>query len=258
MVTSGGGTPRFAHHEPGVHVNNKTKTIAIAAVASLAVLATLGEAGSSGDGEASAPAQSAAADESAASEEAAPAASSWYTETYGTFETLTKKGKGDGIIKLPADAEVGVVTAVHKGSANFSLSVLDETNQPTGDLLVNTIGNYKGTTAYGFSALGNPGVKIQVTADGSWSVKVAPVSSAPTLTIPAKGTGDKVFLYDGGAADWNVVHKGKSNFALIQYSSDIMPNLAVNEIGNYKGQVPMSAGPSVVDISADGAWSFSE
>lgn len=252
-------------------MKNKTKTIAIAAVASLAVLATLGEASSSGDGESSAPAasvaaegsaapaeESAAPDESAASEEAAPAASSWYTDTYGTFETLSKKGKGDGIIKLPAGAAYGVVTAVHKGSSNFSLSVLDEGNQPTGDLLVNTIGNYKGTTAYGFSALGNPGVKIQVTADGSWSVKVTPVSSAPTLTLPTKGTGDKVFLYDGEAADWNVVHKGKSNFALLQYSSDLFPNLAVNEIGNYKGQVPMSAGPSVVTVSADGAWSFSE
>ena len=147
---------------------------------------------------------------------------------------------------------------MHKGSANFSLSVLDEGNQPTGDLLVNTIGNYKGTTAYGFSAFGNPGVKIQVTADGAWSVQVAPVSSAPLLSLPAKGAGDKVFVYDGGAADWNVAHKGEANFVVVQRSSEIMPNLAVNEIGNYKGQVPMSAGPSVVIVTADGAWSFSE
>ncbi len=243
----------------------KTKTIMIAAVASLAVFATLGEAGSSGDGESNTSASSGAAEGSAtdegdstSSEEGAAAASSWYVDSYGTFETLTKKGEGDGIIKLPAGAAYGIVTAVHKGSSNFSLSVLDEGNQSTGDLLVNTIGNYKGTTAYGFSSLGNPGVKITVTADGAWSVKVAPVSSAQTLTLPTKGTGDDVLLYDGGAADWNVVHKGKSNFALIQYSSDIMPNLAVNEIGNYKGQVPMSAGPSVIKVSADGAWSFSE
>lgn len=249
-------------------MKNSLKNISIAAVASLALLATLGEASSSGDGESSAPAaagaSSAPAEESAAAEagettdEAAQASDAWYADNFGMFDTLTKKGKGDGIIKLPAGAAYGVVTAVHKGSSNFSLSVLDDGNQPTGDLLVNAIGNYKGTTAYGFSALGNTGVKLQVTADGSWSVKVAPISSAPSLTLPTEGTGDKVFLYGGAAADWNVVHKGKSNFALIQHSEDIMPNLAVNEIGNYKGQVPMSAGPSVVIVSADGAWSFSE
>ncbi len=252
-------------------MKNATKNIAIAAVASLALIATLGEASSSGDAESSAPAassaaegsaapaqDSAASDESTGGEEAAPATDAWYSDTYGSFDTFSKKGKGDGIIKLPAGAEYGVVTAVHKGSSNFSLSLLDDGNQSTGDLLVNTIGNYKGMTAYGFASFGNPGVKIQVTADGTWSVKVEPVSSAPALTLPAKGDGDKVFLYDGGAADWNIVHKGKSNFSVIQYSSDIMPNLAVNEIGNYKGQVPMSAGPSVVIVSADGAWSFSE
>ena len=273
MVGRGGDRPVLVHQR-GPQVKNATKNLAIAAVTSLAVLATLGEASSSGDGATSAPASAAAGDassappeESAAGEasepaeesaEAAPAADAWYTDTFGTFDGATEKGKGDGIVELPAGAAYGVVTATHKGKSNFSLSVLDAANQPTGDLLVNTIGNYKGVTAYGFLGFGEPGVKIKVTADGAWSVQVEPVSTAPALTLPAEGKGDSVFLYSGGASDWNVTHKGKSNFVLLQTSDDIMPNLAVNEVGNYKGQVPMGAGPSVVRVTADGTWSFSE
>jgi hypothetical protein len=33
-----------------------------------------------------------------------------------------------------------------------------------------------------------------------------------------------------------------------------MPNLAVNEIGDYSGTVPFDAGPSVIQIGADGKW----
>ena len=252
---------------------NLAKKSAIAVVAGLAVFATLGEASSSGDANSagsSAAVESAAAGESAASgdmstdmgaDETAAAAEArsdaWYTDEFGSFEAFTEKGRGDGVVKLPAGAEVGLVTASHKGDSNFAISALDDGNQSTGDLLVNTIGNYKGVTAFGLSSLGNPAAKFQVTADGPWTITVEPLSSAPALTIPAKGKGDAVFRYDGPAADWNVTHKGDSNFVLWQNGTDWMPNLAVNEIGNYKGTVPMSGGPSIVAVSADGAWSIS-
>ena len=32
--------------------------------------------------------------------------------------------------------------------------------------------------------------------------------------------------------------------------------LLVNEIGAYTGTVPLSAGPSVITVSADGNWTF--
>lgn len=268
----GGDRPRAFRPSTGDVVKTTAKSIAIAAVASLAVLATLGEASSSGESDTSSAAaetevqaednagtDSAAEEESAeTAEEESADAQDWYVEEFGTFEPVTEKGKGDGIVTLPAGAEYGLVTASHKGSANFSLAVLDEANQPTLDLLVNTIGNYKGTTAYGFSSLGDPPAKIKVSADGAWTVEVAPISTAPELTLPAEAKGDKVYLYGGPAGDWNVAHKGKGNFSVIQHSTDIMPNLAVNEIGSYKGQVPMTAGPSVVVVGSDGAWTIAE
>lgn len=247
------------------------KTLAIASVTALAVVASLGEASSSGDSGSDATSESQSTQDSGSSgndssgtggdgdSDGSPStADSWYADEFGTFEGFSDKGNGDSIIKLPEGVTYGVVTAKHKGSGNFALSVLDQANQPTGDLLVNTIGNYQGTTAFGLSSFGDPGVKIEVTADGSWSVQVSPISSAPQLDLPAKGEGDQVFQYNGPAADWNVTHKGERNFVLLQNSTDIMPNLAVNEIGNYKGLVPMNAGPSVVRINADGSWSISE
>lgn len=177
-----------------------------------------------------------------------------YDTAFGTFKQLTQAGTGDAVIKLPAGAKTGIVAATHQGSANFSVSALDSNNQPTGDLLVNTIGNYSGVTAFGFNDLGNDPVTLQVQADGNWSLTIAPVSAAPVMKVPGGGTGDQVFKYDGGAATWTINNTGQGNFSVIQYGGTF-PNLAVNEIGNYAGSVPMQAGPSVVVIGSDGTWS---
>lgn len=178
-----------------------------------------------------------------------------YNETYGSFAPISKKGRGDAIVKLPKGALSGVVTFTHKGSSNVAASVLDSSNQPTGDLLVNEIGNYSGVTAYGMNDFGGDPTKIKISADGSWTIRIAPVSSAPALPKSATGTGDRVFRYDGDSSDWAISHKGSSNFAVIQMGG-LMPNLAVNEIGSYKGVVPLIEGPSVVTITADGRWSM--
>lgn len=98
--------------------------------------------------------------------------------------------------------------------------------------------------------------KLAVEADGAWKVTIAPLAKAPTLDLPAKQTGDQVFLYLGPAADWSITHKGDSNFAVVQYSS--FPNLMVNEIGDYSGVVPAKTGPTVVTVGADGSWTITD
>ena len=71
---------------------------------------------------------------------------SWADETFGTFTPGTQTGTGDNLVALPAGATAGIVTATHDGAANFAISVLDAENGSTGELLVNTIGPYTGTT----------------------------------------------------------------------------------------------------------------
>jgi TM2 domain-containing membrane protein YozV len=179
---------------------------------------------------------------------------SWADKTYGTFAPVTQTGKGDNIIALPAGSKAGIVTATHDGSSNFALSVLDASNASTGQLLVNTIGAYKGTTAYGFNSLGK-GTSIQVTADGNWSITIAPVSAAPTLV--ASGAGDSVFLYSGAAGKLAATHDGSSNFTVTEETGKAFQyGLLINEIGAYSGTVPLSAGPSAIVVGADGNWTL--
>jgi hypothetical protein len=93
-----------------------------------------------------------------------------------------------------------------------------------------------------------------VAANGDWTVIIAPVASAPEL--PASGTGDGVYLYDGPAPIWQITHSGSSNFSVVEKSPSSLFGLLVNEIGTYDGSVTGVAGPSVIIISADGDWTF--
>ena len=210
----------------------------------------------SGEADAGSSAPDDAAEEVAADEPApepeAPSVQDWADAEFGAFEAVQQSGAGDALIALPAGA--GIVTATHDGARNFVVNVLDAGNQPTGDLLVNTIGAYAGTTAYGLLAFGE-GTTLEVKADGAWTIAIAPISSAPTLA--AEGAGDAVFLYDGPAGGLTATHDGDRNFVVKQETAEAFAfGLLVNEIGPYSGTVPLSAGPSVITVTASGNWSL--
>ncbi|MCB0910575.1 MAG: DUF2510 domain-containing protein [Propionibacteriaceae bacterium] len=267
-----GAGPSPATPEPSARPWYKKKRVLIPAAALILIVGASAAAGGNRDQSqpASAPAASVTAaapsqEPSDASDDAttdataepteegdAPAAPNAYDEAYGTFSRITKNGRGDSIVKLPAGASAGLVTLTHNGSSNFAVYVLDSHNKSNGDLLVNEIGDYSGTTAYGFS-FDDDSKKLKITADGRWTLKIAPISTAPEFGAKESGKGDKVMLYNGGAADYKVIHKGRSNFVVLQETGGF-PNLAVNEIGRYSGVVPIEEGPSVVIVKADGAW----
>ena len=52
-------------------------------------------------------------------------------------------------------------------------------------------------------------------------------------------------------------HKGGGNFVVMQ-SDGTWPDLLINEIGTYNGTVPLSSGPSLLLITADGKWTMTE
>lgn len=182
----------------------------------------------------------------------------WADDKYGTFEATNQTGTGDAVVALPADSAAGLVRAVHEGSANFSVQVLDAQNQPTLDLLVNTIGAYTGITAYGLNGdMGAPGVALKITADGPWSIDVGPIGYSAEL--PAAGAGDDVFLYAGGAANVAFSYDGPGNFTVLEYTDGgVGMGVLVNEIGAYTGTVPISGGPSVIRVGAVGTWAATQ
>ena len=94
---------------------------------------------------------------------------------------------------------------------------------------------------------------MQITADGNWTITVSPLSSAPLFA--GSGAGDAVFLYDGGPGALALTHAGARNFVVIQRTGGAFDfGLLANEIGAYSDAVLLSAGPAVITIGADGAW----
>jgi hypothetical protein len=177
----------------------------------------------------------------------------WATDEFGTFTSVTESGTGDSVVTLPAGATAGVVTAEYSGDGNFAVQIIDAQNASTGELLVNTIGTYSGTTVYGFNSFGT-GASAQITASGPWTLRFDPVSAAPVLA--ESGTGDAVFLYSGDASRLTASHQGSANFVVQEETGGFGFGLLVNEIGAYSGIVPLSAGPSVVSVTADGSWTL--
>jgi hypothetical protein len=180
----------------------------------------------------------------------------WADEKYGVFEVTSESGSGDAVIELPAGAAAGLIRATYTGTANFSVLALDEENQPTADILVNSSGGYRGITAYGlFGNTTGAAVSLKVMASGPWTIEVGPISYAPGP--PSGGTGDDVFLYAGDPVTVGLTHDGVENFVVSEYSGEgIGMSLLVNEIGAYDGSVPIGKGPLVLVVKGDGSWTL--
>jgi hypothetical protein len=170
------------------------------------------------------------------------------------FEAVEFTGEQDGIVELPDGVTQAIVTASHDGEHYFSISSLDEANEATGDMLVNAIGAYTGSTLLGQYAQGEP-ARLEVTADGAWSITLTPLSDAAAL--PESGTGDGVYRYDGDAGTWSVVHTGEHYFSLNYYTNaDFELSMLATEVGAYDGDVAVTDGPALVVITADGDWTI--
>lgn len=162
-------------------------------------------------------------------------------------------GFGDDIVTITKHDSTGPQVAVitHAGGSNFAVHTLDAALAKN-DLLVNEIGNYTGTVL--FDAMkGEQTTALNITAGGSWNVKLIPLSSIRSFdgTIPMTGTGADVIRYTGTAKPATFVHDGTSNIAVHHYGS--RRDLLINEIGAYTGTVVWA--PGIYTIAADGNWS---
>ncbi len=183
-----------------------------------------------------------------------PSTRRFFAKKYGRFAAVTRTGSSDGLVSIPAAAKAGLVRATYSGSGHFAIESLDAQNELTG-LLVNDIGAYAGTTAFGFGLSSSRSKRLKVTASGRWTIRIAPIASAPQLKSPASGKSDKVYLWDGKATIWRITNRGSGHFAVETHGSGLFgDDLLVNEIGAYRGSVPVKAGPAVTVISSDGTW----
>lgn len=182
-------------------------------------------------------------------------AKSWAKKKFGTFKTKTYHGVGDDVITLPKGLKTAAVTAKHVGESNFILVAMTKSGS-WDEVLVNEIGDYRGMTPLGLETPTRARV-IEVTADGPWTITVRPVSSAPKAKLKKSYVGDQVLLYDVRSTKVRTFrHNGAGSFD-VWYSNRSTAELLISRMGDYKGRKFVKAGPGLLVVSADGAWSVS-
>lgn len=172
-------------------------------------------------------------------------------------EPQSYRGRGDKILRIKHGDELWLATLTHTGSANFIVSTLDSTGQQ-GDNLVNVIAGYKGTVLVNAEEGSNTSA-LKIQADGAWTVHLTSPSSARRwIGTHASGRSDDVLALEtpsSGLVTMKLTHTGSANFIVDAYTQDGRQNL-VNEIGHYKGEVPLPDGTFLITIHADGRWTL--
>lgn len=176
-----------------------------------------------------------------------------YARAFGTFTAMSFTGVGDDVIELPVGLKAGFVELSHVGGSNFAVWSFDKDMERV-DLLANEIGNYSGSSPFGFGFSDDPVKYLEVTAGGTWTINIKPITDAPAFT--GEGSGSGVFKGTVKVGSKTLTHDGSSNFAVWQYCTNGHRDLLVNEIGSYTGRKIVKAGSCVIAVEADGTWSI--
>lgn len=154
------------------------------------------------------------------------------------------EGTGDDVVTITKPADKAALLTFSCPDCQSNVVVKTDN-----DLLVNEIGSYSGTHLIDIRN-GENTTTAEVTADGSWTMDIADITTAPEAT---SGTGDSVIWVNTGTKV-AITHDGDSNFAVHAASSSGL-DLLVNEIGAYSGTKAIDT-PAIVDITADGNWTI--
>jgi hypothetical protein len=168
---------------------------------------------------------------------------------------LVFTGAGDDVVDIGAGNTALFVIASHDGQSNFIVHSLDEDLQDV-DGVVNEIGTFAGTVPLStFGSVADVRY-LEVQADGNWSLELIGIARLPVVNDPSfAGAGKQVVLYMGGGGIFTITHDGTSNFIVHVTTADGVDGL-INEIGPYSGRKPVPAGAAIIEVNADGNWSF--
>ncbi|MFI6423113.1 TerD family protein [Streptomyces sp. NPDC050842] len=185
--------------------------------------------------------------------------------TFGAvFEPHTLSGRHNEVITVedlppgPVLVELAVERDGYTG-----LWPLDQRNKE-GDYLVNSgEDDFQGRMLT--TVPGNGRLRLKLTADRPWRMRILPLAAARRLTEDAlEGRGPDVLLHTGGVADIGFHYRGKENFIVYLFEltghddPTTLPEPGgplVNEVGRHRETVPLPEGPLLVQLQlADGPW----
>ncbi|MFG1606136.1 hypothetical protein [Actinoplanes sp. NPDC049265] len=164
------------------------------------------------------------------------------------------QGRGGKTVKLkPLSPDFGhYLVATHRGSSNFAVWAMDDDGVRR-DLVINEVGRYEGSRPLGLEQIPSA---LKVEADGSWKITVRVLEKAPSWPRKTSGKGATVLRVDPSSAPGSakVTHQGRSNFVVQTYGDS--PDLLVNEIGKFSGDIDIAPGTRVIAIEGDGSWTM--
>ena len=188
----------------------------------------------------------------------------WADKTYGTFTPVSRTNQtGTKVVDFGNNITAGVVKidSTNLNDVPFLVEVWATDNVTVIDTIVTSPGTYNGTVAFGLAGYGSNtagALKITTATDVTWSLLISPVSSAPQgpLAAPSSTSGDVVYLYAGAAATLHAqTFVPDQGIVVTQFFGPTTPALTlVNSPTMVDQRGPISAGPSVVTIKADGSW----
>jgi hypothetical protein len=171
----------------------------------------------------------------------------------------TYTGSGDKVIKVTLTGDyVHIARITSEAGGYFSIKSLDGHGKML-DILVSHVGVYSGTVLMDIDDDEGDIKALEISADGAWRLDIGPLDKAPQFTGSASGKGDAVLVVPSGTlnglATAKMTHKGKSNF-IVKAHGGPYPDLLVNAIGNYDGEVVLPEETTVIEIIADGSWTI--
>jgi len=213
-----------------------------ALVVLLAVAVTFGVTGcSAGSGSTTTPTPTGSGASSATGDVVAPVK---YSGTGDAVVTIAKPG-GD-----PHEADIATFSS--SGSGPFVVRALPARGKQ-GRPLIDSSGPYRGTVPLDLE-IPRTTEALQIASTGPWQVVISALSAARRFTDRAVGTGDDVVVDDSPSASIAfLVHAGRGAFAVRTYGRG---DSLVDEVGPYRRTASLSAGPLIVVVHADRAWSI--
>ena len=172
-------------------------------------------------------------------------------------EPKAYSGSGSDVVAIEKPGGLDAVVIVHvvgnAESSYFGVTGFDEAGKQT-DLLVNTTDPYDGITLLD-ARKGQTTTRLQVEAQGDWTIEVRPLAMARAAAVPGttSGAGDDVLLLDGKPDTAHIVGNAEGRyFGVIGHGKRY--DLLVNTTDPYDGRVIVNRDTVVIEVKATGEW----
>ena len=189
----------------------------------------------------------------APAQEPTPEETTAATEAPAAAKPIEYSGRGDKVLRIKKSSSGHqLISFTHSGQSKFIVHEVDAELREV-ENLVNSVGDYEGTTILNASGTATDRIKIQ--AKGEWTVRLADMATATPIGSSAEGRGDEVLHYRGKGGAIRGKHSGEGEF-LVYYHNEGNALLLLAGFGQDLAESSISAGPGFLRIRAAGQWTI--